>query len=67
MKVVLKAKKETSDSIPLPCKIKAEAFFEGQGMCAERRARLQKIHHHSFFLWHTHPGRVLVVHVSLEY
>lgn len=36
MKTVLKAKKETRDTTPLLCKIKAKAVFEGQETGAER-------------------------------
>lgn len=35
MKMVLKAKKETHDTTPLPCKIKAKAVFESQEAHAE--------------------------------
>lgn len=35
MKMVLKAKKETHGTTPLPCKIKAKAVFESQEAHAE--------------------------------
>lgn len=42
MRTVLKAKKETPDATPLPCKIKAEAVFEGQEARAERCSQPEK-------------------------
>lgn len=52
--MVLKAKKKTPDATPLPCKIKAEAVFEGREAGARSRCwkvfAAREIHSHSLFV-----------------
>lgn len=65
MKMVLKAKKETPDATPLPCKIKAEAVFEGQEAGAERCLQPEKFIVTHFSLAEG-PRTAGAAHVPLE-